>query len=322
MAYAITEGNNNLNASLESFLFYMPFQVHVNTGIVEAHQGANGYFAYHVGWTSTQDFTSRPLHPQRPGAAGMVQNYTIREAGGQGNITIKSARLKESRYEVRSNELSCLHLFELSANLAVGSRKWLDLAQWAYTPPAPRENEDGTGFAPAGISFGGLEAQHLFKYMEYHVNGWKQALFMMPFKQNGAFSTILDAWDNNAPIPSVSISPLGQGNRPTVRFFQNYVANIAPTGFVMVAQGAFKAMATSSLKEWSGRNLDANNVMAMCEECVNNAVGQETRNQHIVTSTLESSDSSRMNSIPLASVDGPLEVLFLEDMPDGAPFMT
>jgi len=309
MAYKLFEEGQELTnrqTLLNSFWFQCEFNANSHDGVVEI---TNGWFAVYLSWLPGKNIPDEPVFA---GAEGDTKNYKIEDSSG-GSFEIKQAQLQQAIKLRRCNERGKLFLFQLVDNIE-GKREWLDPANWIRVDQTPDRNENNAKFASDKITFGDVADKHIHELVGVHSNTGLNGLgIALQFMQQSVFKEIIDLANvGQTKIPSITLKLDTGGVPQESSYFVNTPLSGTLNGYVMVAQGAFKAIDADAAL--SGQWFTDNKAPALAQRLVgvlSNAMGLSDKQSN---RTLENIDETAFDGNMGPSGDEPVEVLFLKGM--------
>ncbi|MEK8020866.1 MAG: hypothetical protein VSS75_028685 [Candidatus Parabeggiatoa sp.] len=312
MIYTLTNATNNVTVTphLKGFWLYVGFTVDPATGWVTA---GPGYAAFDYSEDSNR-FTNNP--PVAIPFDGLVRSYDITDNTHTFQLFhAKAVRSYKAEY---ANEVRQLHL--LTFDNMQNRSTWF--ADGGFDPAfnAPTIDADGNPFLQRTVSYNNIQNRYVFStHTEENNNGTSAVMLTLPFLRASVFSHILQvALDPNLP-PANAISPpqmmptlsvtTGMGQAWSY-FDGNLPWPGAVNGFVMVCQGAFKAMELNLYaKDWQQNGAFTPNNQTILQELV-----RVSHNSTRFTRMVETVDITNDNAISPGSLDGPVEILFLDNL--------
>jgi hypothetical protein len=281
----------------ESFFLYFQFVITAATRVVTVNYGR--FAAYVSGTTSEAHF--------EPPWAG-PQNLQISDTGMQ-QVTLSHVQHVRSRPVGFSNEESRLHLWEFVPHTPAAT--WLN--EGAYTPPftAPNSNRDGATFRGRALTCGAaVQSRYAYTVLSGEdVGGTAMLAVVMPYLNSSVAATILT--HDNRVLPTLILERPVLGNWVYPPAGSTALPGDA-VGYVLVAQGAFKAIDLSSeLDDWyipAAAQVTHEQFAARLAALAHRAASQR------LSRNLETAHDNDHNAVIHASPDMPVEVLYLKDL--------
>lgn len=329
-------------ADVESFFIYLDFDITNNLGTVTVK---GGYWAVCCSG-STDDY------PQgRPVANVPPQSYYLKAPHSNG-LQFHRSRLLGSRKVEYGNEFTDLHLFEF-----VGAPKqlvapppgapaggaappvpqpWVDLADWQlkHTEPKAARNQKPLLLRRLSLT-GQLENRYVHALsVNEDGQGTSSVAAAMPFDNPTCLASLislhggpmaeLGVWTGGRATPTDEVTERNPGWHyfTTDQLAANANLPGTPVGFVMVAQGAFKAITWEAIDEWQPGEIAGGRLMRQLRKLVAGYRlvppdgDQQSRSGYL--RTIESVDDTKGDGIIPRSPDDPVEVLYLDGLNDNA----
>jgi hypothetical protein len=235
---------------LESFWIYNRLKV----------GAANGELTFQEGWAAV--LVSLARRPQLTIPPWTATAYRIEGGQGVGSFTIQNAYPKERRADQLVGEHSWLQLCEFHD--ASQARSWFDDSRWSAPFTHPLLSTPDTKTDPSRYLFHELTLGNVTDRWAHWVSGRATAVgteavsVLMPFSGPTLLGTLLAAAENPRHMPRLTINTFyghHDRNRPDHTFTHFHGDNTAlpgdVEGFVMVMQGAFKAILLGpDLESW------------------------------------------------------------------------
>ncbi len=306
--------STELTARLESFWLYYDFVV--DRGNRQITIG-DGYYAVYLSQASGPPAVLKPAAADR--------DFTLDDTAGN-VVQLKHAALIQSRVVEYSNEFNHLHVFKFDD--AANATTWIDASGWNPGFTNPDTNEGNRVFWPHTATFGAYEAKKGEKpkagapaaspgFTERYVywlmarenaSGTRALGAVMPFLNPSCLSHILSG--DNKVMPPLKLKVQ---SRPDWTYFPTGVKTFPGDvkGYVMVAQGAFKAIDLSSeLESWHLQGPSGPTEEVLVADRLADLVHRAGK----LRRTLETCDDTKHDSVIPASPDGPVEVLYLDSL--------
>jgi len=314
MIYTLKNATDKVTVTphLKGFLLYVGFTVDPATGWVTA---GPGYAAFDYSEDSNM-FQNRT--PVAIPFDGLVRSYDITDNTHTFQLFhAKAVRSYKAEY---ANEVRQLHL--LTFDNMQNRSTWF--ADGGFDPAfeAPMIDADGNPFLQRTLSYKNIQNRYVFStHTEENNNGTSTVMLTLPFLRASLFSQILQvALDPNVPPANAIIPPemmptlsVTTGMGRAWSYFDGALPwKGAVNGFVMVCQGAFKAMELNNLyaKDWQqNEGAFTPNNQTILQELV-----RITHNSTRFTRTSETVDITTDNAIHQGSGDGPVEILYLGNL--------
>jgi hypothetical protein len=312
-----------LTARLQSFWIYYDFVVSRTTRQITV---GDGYYAVYLSQASGPPGVLKPTPDDR--------DFTIADTAG-GTIQLKHAALIQSRLVEYSNEFNHLHVFKFDE--AEDATGWIDTTGWNPAFTNPTKNEANRVFWPHTVALGtyeqkqggakkaggggkgaaaspGFTDRYVYWLMSReNAAGTRSVGMVMPFLNPSCLSHILSGDDKVMPPLKIKVQSRAEWQYfPTgVRTFPGDVK-----GYVMVAQGAFKATDLSSeLEAWHFAGEKGTGKESLVADRLADLVHRSSEMRR----TLETCDDTEHDSVIPPSPDGPVEVLYLDSLNNRNP---
>jgi hypothetical protein len=270
MPYTIYRGDtvnpSNLMADVESFFIYIHFDVKTVLGTV----GINGGY-----WAVCCSGLTDKYPQGRPEMSAEPQSYYVKSANNNGFI-LKRSRLLGSRKVEFGNEFTDLHLFQFTGEpvepvesvepTAPNGVPWVDLEPWAITHGEPSASRNKRPLLVRRLTLAGLVENRYAHALSTTEDGMGTSSLSvaMAFDAPTCLASVvglhgqpmaqLDIWTGGPRKPGqekvVARTATPWSYFTPVQLASNASLPGAPVGFVMVAQGAFKAIAWEEIDEW------------------------------------------------------------------------
>ncbi|RKZ92309.1 MAG: hypothetical protein DRR19_04600 [Candidatus Parabeggiatoa sp. nov. 1] len=312
MIYTLKNATDKVTVTprLKGFWLYVGFTVDPTTGWVTAGPG-------HAAFDYSEN--SNMFKNRLPVAIpfdGQVRSYDITDNTNTFQLFhAKAVRSYKAEY---ANEVRQIHL--LTFDSMQNRSTWFADSGFAPAFEAPTTDADGNPFLQRTLSYKSVDKRYVFSaHTEEDNNGISTVMLTLPFLKASVFSHILQvALDPNVPPTEAIVTPemmptlsVTTGMDKAWSYFDGGTLpwKGAVNGFVMVCQGAFKAMELNNLyaKDWqqNGGAFSPNN-QTILQELV-----RITHNSTRFTRTSETVDITNDNAIHPGSGDGPVEILYL-----------
>jgi len=294
-------GSVEVTSNLESFWFFYNFNVDEGTKKVEIKRG---YFAAYICQKSGKPFIQSLYGDSNEKKEDLYRKLEISNVAEQ-KISINNARLVDSRFSQFSNEVSQLHLFDFSDENE-HKKEWIDTKGWSPKFKNPTKNDDGKYFLKHTLDFGQVKDRYIYWLStQANANGTERFALAVPFIASSLMGTILALHQQDLPKISISVDekswpyPSGQELPGAIN------------GFLMVAEGAFKAIALSgevdNLIEQVTSNKPSKEILADLSQIIH-------RYPTPISRTLNTAPVTGTNSVVPSSPELPIEVLYLEGL--------
>lgn len=294
-------GSVEVTSNLDSFWFFYNFNVDEGTKKIEIERG---YFAAYICQKSGKPFIQSLYGDSNAKKEDLYRKLEISNVAEQ-KISINNARLVDSRFSQFSNEVSQLHLFDFSEENE-HKKEWIDTKGWSPKFKNPTKNDDGKYFIKHTLDFGQVKDRYIYWLAtQANANGTERFGLAVPFIANSLMGTILALHQQDLPKIQISVDekswpyPSGQELPGAIN------------GFMMVAEGAFKAIALSgkvdNLIEKVTSEDSSKNILAYLSEII---YGYPTP----ISRTINTAPVTSSNSVVPSSPELPIEILYLEGL--------
>jgi len=294
-------GSVEVTSNLESFWFFYNFNVDEGTKKVQIERG---YFAAYICQKSGKPFIQSLYGDSNQKKEDLYRKLEISNVADQ-KISINNARLVDSRFSQFSNEVSQLHLFDFSDE-PEHKKEWIDTKGWSPKFKNPTKNDDGKYFLKQTLDFGQVKDRYIYWLStQANTNGTERFGLAVPFIANSLMGTILALHQQDLPKISISVDekswpyPSGQELPGAIN------------GFLMVAEGAFKAIALSgevdNLIKQVTSDKPSKEILADLSQIIH-------RYPTPISRTINTAPVTSSNSVVPSSPELPIEVLYLEGL--------
>ena len=294
-------GSVEETSNLESFWFFYNFNVDEGTKKVQIERG---YFAAYICQKSGKPFIQSLYGDSDQKKEDLYRKLEISNVADQ-KISINNARLVDSRFSQFSNEVSQLHLFDFSDE-PEHKKEWVDTKGWSPKFKNPTKNDDGKYFLKQTLDFGQVKDRYIYWLStQANTNGTERFGLAVPFIANSLMGTILALHQQDLPKISISVDekswpyPSGQELPGAIN------------GFLMVAEGAFKAIALSgevdNLIQQVTSDKPSKEILADLSQIIH-------RYPTPISRTINTAPVTSSNSVVPSSPELPIEVLYLEGL--------
>jgi hypothetical protein len=294
-------GSVEVTSNLESFWFFYNFNVDEGTKKVQIERG---YFAAYICQKSGKPFIQSLYGDSNQKKEDLYRKLEISNIADQ-KISINNARLVDSRFSQFSNEVSELHLFDFSDE-PEHKKEWIDTKGWSPKFKNPTKNDDGKYFLKQTLDFGQVKDRYIYWLStQANTNGTERFGLAVPFIANSLMGTILALHQQDLPKISISVDekswpyPSGQELPGAIN------------GFLMVAEGAFKAIALSgevdNLIKQVTSDKPSKEILADLSQIIH-------RYPTPISRTINTAPVTSSNSVVPSSPELPIEVLYLEGL--------
>jgi hypothetical protein len=294
-------GSVEVTSNLESFWFFYNFNVDEGTKKVQIERG---YFAAYICQKSGKPFIQSLYGDSNQKKEDLYRKLEISNVADQ-KISINNARLVDSRFSQFSNEVSQLHLFDFSDE-PEHKKEWVDTKGWSPKFKNPTKNDDGKYFLKQTLDFGQVKDRYIYWLStQANTNGTERFGLAVPFIANSLMGTILALHQQDLPKISISVDekswpyPSGQELPGAIN------------GFLMVAEGAFKAIALSgevdNLIKQVTSDKPSKEILADLSQIIH-------RYPTPISRTINTAPVTSSNSVVPSSPELPIEVLYLEGL--------
>jgi hypothetical protein len=312
MSYTLVQtspGNINVTEDLESF--FLCYRFNVDTGKKFLLQ--QGFFAVYISQKSGPPLVQSLYDDSELGKGDQERKLELSNTAGH-KILVNYPRLVNSRFSQFSNEISQLHLFEFNNNLSAQQKNnSIDTKGWTPDFNSPQENDDGIYFLEQTLSFADVKSRYVY-WLASQTNSSKTERFALavPFVSTSLIGTICGL--HNQFFPKVEISV--DGKLWSYPDSNQGGGQGALQGFVMVVDGAFKAIPLSveidTLCELIGPQGNNNAIISYLSRLVHSYPTKVSRNLSTVSNT-------QNNSIILSDPKLPIEILYMEGLNEVNP---
>ena len=294
-------GSVEVTSNLESFWFFYNFNVDEGTKKVQIERG---YFAAYICQKSGKPFIQSLYGDSNQKKEDLYRKLEISNVADQ-KISINNARLVDSRFSQFSNEVSQLHLFDFSDE-PEHKKEWVDTKGWSPKFKNPTKNDDGKYFLKQTLDFGQVKDRYIYWLStQANTNGTERFGLAVPFIANSLMGTILALHQQDLPKISISVDekswpyPSGQELPGAIN------------GFLMVVEGAFKAIALSgevdNLIQQVTSDKPSKEILADLSQIIHRYPTPTSR-------TINTAPVTSSNSVVPSSPELPIEVLYLEGL--------
>ncbi|MBO3461020.1 hypothetical protein G7B40_040550 [Aetokthonos hydrillicola Thurmond2011] len=294
-------GNVNVTSNLESFWFFYNFNVDQGTKKVQIERG---YFAAYISQKSGKPFIQSLYGDSNEKKEDLYRKLEISNVAEQ-KISINNARLVDSRFSQFSNEVSQLHLFDFSDENE-HKKEWIDTKGWSPKFTNPTKNDDGKYFLKQTLSFGQVKDRYTYWLStQATAKGTERFALAVPFIASSLMGTILALHQQDLPKIQISVDekswpyPSGQELPGAIK------------GFMMVAEGAFKAIALNgevdNLIQQVTSDKPSKDILAYLSQIIH-------RYPTPISRTINTAPVTSSNSVVPSSPELPIEVLYMEGL--------
>jgi hypothetical protein len=302
-------GSVEVTSNLESFWFFYDFSVDQGTKKVEMNKG---YFAAYICQKSGKPFIQTLYGDSNAKKDDLYRKLEISNVAEQ-KISINNARLVDSKFSQFSNEVSQLHFFEFSPENE-HKKEWVDTKGWSPKFNNPTKNDDGKYFLKQTLDFGQVKDRYIYWLStQANANGTERFGLAVPFIANSLMGTILALHQQDLPKISISVDekswpyPSGQELPGAIH------------GFLMVAEGAFKAISLSGeidnlLYNTEIENNKQKKVLKPSNEILVTLSQIIQRYPTPISRTINTAPVTSSDSVVPSSPELPIEVLYLESL--------
>jgi len=294
-------GSVEVTSNLESFWFFYNFNVDQGTKKVEIKRG---YFAAYICQKSGKPFIQSLYGDSNAKKEDLYRKLEISNVAEQ-KISINNARLVDSRFSQFSNEVSQLHLFDFSEENE-HKKEWIDTKGWSPKFTNPTKNDDGKYFIKHTLDFGQVKERYIYWLStQATTRGTERFGLAVPLIANSLMGTILALHQQD--LPKISIS----ADEKSWPYPSGQELPGAINGFMMVAEGAFKAITLSgevdNLIEQVTSNKPSKEILANLSQIIH-------RYPTPIERTLNTAPVTGSNSVVPSSPELPIEVLYLQEL--------
>lgn len=288
----------DLTERLESFWLYIDFTIAANKKV----KIKDGYCAIFASQQSGPPAFTIP--------DGGARTFTITDEGGN-VLKVDNADFIRCMEAEFSNEFGYLYLYKLDNG--VDKTTWVDTSGWKAAQANPTTNGDKTKFWNHTLNFADLDTRYVYWLMDTrNATGTESLTAVMPLLPPSALSAVLS--HNKQVMPTLTINSAKPGGKtaapPAWPYFPQDVRRFPGdvTGYVMIAQGAFKAIPLPKLRSWhvTADNTSPEELFERLAELVHSAPR--------LKQTLDTAADTKDNSVIPPKASLPLEVLFLNDL--------
>ena len=289
-------GSIEVTTNLESFWFLYNFNVDQGTKKVDIKRG---YFAAYISQAS-----GNPFIQSLYGDSNEIYRK-LEISKDELKISINNVRLVDSRFSQFSNEVSQLHLFDFSVE-PEHKKEWIDTKGWTPKVTNPTRNNDNTFFLKHTLDFGQVQERYIYWLStQANGNGTERFVLALPFIANSLMGTILALHKQDLPTIQLSVN-----ERPWT-YPSGQELSGAINGFVMVAEGAFKAIALSAEVDNLIKQVTSD---TPSEDIIANLSQIIHRYPTPISRTMSTAPNTKSNSVVPSSPELPIEVLYLEGL--------
>lgn len=293
-------GSVNVTKNLESFWLFYNFNVDEATKKVEIKRG---FFAAYICQKSGKPFIES-LEDSSEKKEDLYRKLEISNVGKQ-KISINQARLVDSRFSQFSNEVSQLHLFDLSDE-DEHKKEWIDTKGWSPKFKNPTKNDDGKYFLKQTFTLGQVTDRYIYWLAtQANANGTERFGVAVPFIANSLMGTILALHQQDLPKIQISV------DEKSWPYPSEQELPGAINGYVMVAEGAFKSITLSgevdNLIEQVTSDKPSEDILTYLSRIVH---GYPTP----ISRTLNTAPITKSNSVVPSEPELPIEVLYLQGL--------
>lgn len=295
-----------VTSNLESFCFFYSFKVN-QSKIVELQKG---YFAVYISQRSGKPFIQSFYDNSNEEKKNVYRKLEISNLAEQ-KISINDALLANSRLSQFSNEVSQLHLFELFDE-EEARQDCIDTKGWTPKFKNPTQNDDGKYFLRQTFSLGQATDRYIY-WLAEQANNKKTERFSVavPFIANSLTGTILAL--HKQELPKIQIIA-DEKTWPYPK--EQELPTQKLRGYVMVAEGAFKAIPLTgevdNLMQQTTSNKTSEEILTYLSQIVH---GYPTP----ISRTLNTAAITKSNSVVPSEPELPIEVLCLEGLNSESP---
>ena len=294
MPYTWKTGTTTLTERLESFWLYIDFAIGQNRRV----KVQDGYLAIYVSQQSGPPRATKP--------AGTNRDITLQDEADN-KIVLKHADLILSRLVEYGNEFNHLHLYKFDDGQSKATWVTATAQDWKPAFKNPTTNDDRKPFWNHTLDFGTVKTRYVYSMIATeNATGTQSLASIMPFLSPSALATVLS--NDKKVMPPLAITVQ---KRPAWNYFPKDAKTFAGdvTGFVMVAQGAFKAIDLGAeLASWHVPPSKTST-----EQIFDRLTGLVHRFPRL-RRTLDSASSTLDNSIVPVMPAVPVEVMYLNNL--------
>jgi hypothetical protein len=305
-----------LISSLESFWLYYDFEINPANMAVTTH---NGYLGVYYSGDSDAINVVAPPYDLR-----CTLSFVKDKDENTMRLRLNHLALGESRYSEFSNEFSQLHVFKFfntddnSPPQPLDKTQWIDESSWKprYTPPT--KNRGTSQFIRRTFSLGGIEDRYLYWLMaKQDKEGFNSVAFATRLLEQSIFGQLLTVGNTKQNIPILKLSrKLPNDDEPKDwKYFDPNVGCGNIRGYVMIAEGAFKAIPlTGKIEGWLPQGGQTFSTQELVER-LSQIVFDSTPFQR----TLDTVDETEKGGFVVSDPPLPIELCFLTGLNDTFP---
>lgn len=299
----------DVTKDLESFFLCYHFNVEAGG---KTFQLQKGFFAVYLSQKSGPPFIQSLYNDNDLGKEDEERDLELSNRGGY-KVAVKSTRLVNSRFAQFSNEVSQLHLFEFTDLDDQKKKESINTKEWTPQFKTPLKNDNDRYFLKHTLSFNSVKDRYVYWLStQTNANGTERFAVAVPFIATSVIGTTVAL--HNEKFPKVEISVDGKSWSYPKGGEDDVEGNLK--GFVIVADGAFKAMELNSnidkLCELSGQQTNTDEVMNYLSQVVHKYPTKLCRNLNTISNTKD-------NSIVLSEPNLPIEILYMEGINSDNP---
>jgi hypothetical protein len=304
MSYTLVQTSpSNINVTKDFESFCLCYHFNVEPG--KTFQLQNGFFAVYISQKSGPPFVQSLYDDSQLGKQDLERKLEISNTAKH-KILINYPRLVNSRFSQFSNEISQLHLFEFTDLNEQNKRDSIDTKGWTPQFKSPEKNDDGRYFLKQTLSFAAVKERYVYWLAsQTNSNGAERFVAALPFVSTSLIGTIVGL--HSQPFPKIEIS-VDEKLWSYPKLGKDDVEG-ALKGFIMVADGAFKAISLSAeidtLCELSGQEKNHDEIISYLSQVVHSYPTKLSR-------TLSTVSDTQNNSIILSDPKLPIEILYME----------
>ena len=301
MIYTLTNTTDDevITSHLKSFWLYVGFSVDPATGWITV---GSGYAAFDY----SADSNNYTKHPPNNLPLEGANNYEITHHTN--TIELFHAHLVKSYKAEYANEAKRLHLVKFDD--AEPHSSWFKDADYDPAFETPKKNRDKNPILKREVTFDTLTDRYVFSaHTAEDENGTSTLMLTLPFLKSALFSNILATQsDASHMMPTFTVkTDAGEWN-----YFQGATPwPGAVNGFVMVCQGAFKAIDVNLCAEdW----LPQDGAFTANDNTLFKELMRTTHQNTRFTRTAETVDDTTETAAFKGSLDRPVEILYLDGL--------
>jgi hypothetical protein len=302
-------GSVIVTKNLDSFWILYNFNVDKATKKIEIMRG---YFAAYISQKVGNPIIESLYKQQSQEKTDAYRKLEISNVASQ-KIIINNAKLVGSRFAQFSNEVSQLHLFDLSSENE-HKKEWVDTKGWTPKCETPTGNADGSAPMKQTIGFGQVKDRHIYWLAtQANGNGTERFAAATYFTANSLAGTILSLHQQDLPKIQLSVNEK-PWSYPSGDEIPGHIQ-----GYLMVAEGAFKSIALSGeidnlINKVISKQLSKDILRYLSEVVQKYPTKSVSKAESKFSRTINTVHDTWENAIIPSTPELPIEILYMEGL--------